>query len=68
MGRTLIGALAGLGAGFAVQQVPELASIARNWEGLLAGADGERLANVITGACGGGLLGVVTGLLIRPRR
>ncbi len=67
IGRTLIGALAGLGAGYGVDQAPQLASIAQNWSGLLEPPNGEHLSNLITGAAGGGIVGVVTGLLIRPR-
>jgi hypothetical protein len=67
IGRTLIGALAGLGAGYGVDQVPQLASIAQNWSGLMEPPNGVHIANLITGAAGGGIVGLVTGLLIRSR-
>jgi hypothetical protein len=66
VGRTLFGALGGLGSGYAVQEMPDLAAVAAHWSQLAPDPDGERLANMITGACGGGLVGLVTGLLIRP--
>jgi hypothetical protein len=37
------------------------------WSGLIEGENGVHLSNLITGAAGGGILGLVGGLLIRPR-
>jgi hypothetical protein len=67
VGRTLIGALAGLGAGYGVAEVPQLGAVAENWRGLIEPPNGEHLYNFITGAAGGGIVGLVTGLLIRQR-
>lgn len=65
LGRTLIGAIGGVGAGFGVQNVEMLSSVASSWSGLIDGENGVHLANLITGAGGGGILGLVSGLLIR---
>jgi hypothetical protein len=35
------------------------------WSGLIEGDNGVHLANAITGAAGGGILGLIGGLLIR---
>lgn len=66
-GRTIIGALGGVGLGYAAGAVPAIGNIAANWSGLIDGENGVHLANAITGAVGGGVLGLVGGLLIRPR-
>lgn len=67
IGRTIIGAIGGVAAGYATQNVGAVGDIAANWSGLLDGENGVHLANLITGAAGGGILGLVSGLLIRPR-
>ena len=67
MGRTIIGAVGGLAAGWAAANVPAVGNIAAMWGGLLGDGDANsgHLANLITGAGGGGVLGLVSGLLIR---
>ncbi|MGE0828104.1 MAG: hypothetical protein AB7O04_01985 [Hyphomonadaceae bacterium] len=67
IGRTILGALGGIGAGYAAGNVAQVSEIAANWSGLLSGEPGVHLSNLITGAAGGGALGLIGGLLIRPR-
>lgn len=70
-GRTIIGALGGVGLGY-VASMPSMEmvhGITANWANLMpndATMSGN-IANLITGAIGGGVLGLVGGLLIRPR-
>lgn len=67
MGRTIIGALGGIAAGYASGNVDAVSGITAMWGGLIEGANGVHLSNLITGAAGGGIIGLVSGLLIRPR-
>jgi hypothetical protein len=64
-GRTLIGALGGVGLGFAAGNVEAVGNITQMWSGLIEGDNGAHLANDITGAAGGGVLGLIGGLLVR---
>jgi len=68
-GRTIIGALGGVGLGYAATAVPAVAGIAANWANLMPAdpAMSVNIANAVTGAIGGGVLGLIGGLLIRPR-
>lgn len=68
-GRTIIGALGGVAAGYAAGNVEAVSGIAANWANLMpddATLSGH-ISNAITGAAGGGILGLVGGLLIRSR-
>lgn len=67
VGRSLTGAIGGLAAGFAGGNVEAVGNITSMWSGLIEGENGAHLANLITGAGGGGILGLVSGLLMRPR-
>lgn len=67
MGRTLIGAIGGLAAGYAGGNVEAVGNITSMWSGLIEGENGAHLSNLITGAAGGGILGLIGGLLIRSR-
>lgn len=67
VGRTIIGAVGGVAAGFAATAVPAVAGVTDMWSGLIDGENGVHLANLITGAAGGGIVGLVAGLLIRSR-
>ena len=67
LGRTLIGAIGGLAAGYAGGNVEAVGNLTSTWSNLIEGENGAHLANLITGAAGGGLLGLVGGLLIRQR-
>ena len=67
MGRTLIGAIGGLAAGYAGGNVEAVGNITSMWSGLVEGENGVHLSNLITGAAGGGILGLIGGLLIRSR-
>lgn len=66
-GRTIIGAIGGVAAGYASGNVAAVGEIAANWGSLIDGDNGVHLANLITGGAGGGILGLVGGLLIRNR-
>lgn len=66
-GRTIIGALGGVGLAYAATAVPAIGGVTANWSGLIDGENGAHLANLITGAAGGGVLGLIAGLLIRSR-
>ena len=67
VGRTIIGAIAGLGTAYAAQTFPALQGVTANWAELMPSdpAISAHLSNAITGAAGGGIVGLVTGLLIR---
>ena len=66
LGRTVIGAVGGLAAGYGAPMVlPE--NLMASLNGLIEGENGQRLGELIVGAAGGGVLGLVGGLLIRPR-
>jgi hypothetical protein len=67
VGRSLIGAIGGLAAGYASGNVEAVSGVTQIWSGLIEGENGVHLANLITGAAGGGILGLVGGLLVRPR-
>jgi len=66
VGRTIIGAIGGVAAGYGAEHVAAIGNITHIWSNL-AGDNSAKLADVITGAAGGGVLGLVGGLLIRPR-
>jgi hypothetical protein len=65
VGRTVIGAIGGVAAGFAGSNVEAVGNVTAIWSNLIDGENGQHLANLITGAAGGGILGLVGGLLIR---
>ena len=64
-GRTIIGAIGGVAAGYAAMSVPAVQGVAANWSTLIEGENAAHLANAISGAIGGAVLGLVGGLLIR---
>ncbi|HVY83952.1 MAG TPA: hypothetical protein VG943_02385 [Caulobacterales bacterium] len=69
VGRTIIGAIGGAGAGYASEAVAQIGSITAMWSNLLpdSASNSARLGELITGAAGGGVLGLIGGLLLRPR-
>lgn len=69
LGRTIIGAIGGVAAGYAAGNVEAVSGLTAMWSNLLPddAENSAHLANAITGAAGGGILGLVGGLLIRPR-
>jgi hypothetical protein len=67
VGRTVIGAIGGIAAGYAGGNVEAVSGVTEMWSGLIEGENGVHLSNLITGAAGGGILGLISGLLIRPR-
>lgn len=65
IGRTIIGAIGGVAAGYgAPMALPS--DLLNTLYSLIDGENGAHLGNLIVGASGGGILGLVTGLLIRP--
>jgi hypothetical protein len=67
LGRTVIGAIGGVAAGYAGGSIEAVGNVTSMWSGLIEGDNGVHLANLITGAAGGGILGLIGGLLIRQR-
>lgn len=67
VGRTVIGAIAGVATGFAGENVATVGNVTSMWRNLIDGENGVHLANAITGAAGGGIVGLISGLLIRSR-
>ncbi len=65
MGRTIIGAIGGVAAGYGLPMVS--ADLPHTLSTLIEGENGVHLGNFLTGAAGGGVFGLVSGLLIRPR-
>lgn len=65
IGRTILGAIGGVGAGYGAPLVVP-ADIMETLSTLIDGENGVHLGNLIVGAAGGGVVGLVTGLLIRP--
>jgi hypothetical protein len=66
VGRTILGAIGGVTAGYAAPLFLP-ADITSTLNTLIEGENGVHLGNLIVGAAGGGVLGLITGLLIRPR-
>ena len=64
-GRTLLGVLGGVAAGYAVHR--EAPEIFDQLASLLSGAAGTHLSNLIVGAVGGALLGAFGALVMRAR-
>jgi hypothetical protein len=67
VGRTVIGAIGGVAAGWAGGNVEAVSGVTSMWGALIDGENGVHLSNLITGAIGGGVLGLIGGLLIRGR-
>lgn len=72
-GRTIIGALGGVALGYIASpdgaNIAAVGNLTANWANLMpddAVVSGH-ISNAITGAAGGGVLGLIGGLLIRPR-
>ena len=66
IGRTIIGAIGGVAAGYgAPMALPS--DLLTTLYSLIDGENGTHLGNLIVGASGGGVLGLISGLLIRPR-
>lgn len=65
VGRSLIGAIGGVAAAYAAGAVPAVGNVTSMWSSLIEGENGAHLSNLITGAAGGGILGLVGGLLLR---
>lgn len=67
VGRTVIGAIGGVAAGWAGGNVEAVSGVTSMWGNLIDGENGVHLSNLITGAIGGGVLGLIGGLLIRGK-
>jgi hypothetical protein len=72
VGRSLIGAVGGVALAFAAVNVGAIGNVTAMWGeaklgNLGLGEYAKYLPQLITGAVGGGVLGLVGGLLIRPR-
>ena len=67
VGRTVIGAIGGVGGAYAAQNVAALQGVTAMWSNLIEGENAVHLANLITGALGGAVTGLVGGVLIRSR-
>lgn len=67
VGRTLIGAVAGVCAVYLEQSFPAVQSAAASWSNLAPGDTelSSLIAKGVSGVLGGGLVGLVAGLLIR---
>jgi hypothetical protein len=65
VGRTIIGAIGGVAAGYAAPMAAP-ADLLGTISTLIEGENGAHLGNLIVGAGGGGVLGLISGLLIRP--
>lgn len=70
VGRTIIGAVAGVGAAYLAQSFPAVQGLAANWSDLTPEdpALSAQIAHGVSGVIGGGLVGLVTGLLIRQSK
>lgn len=66
VGRTILGAIGGVGAAYAAPLAlpPDLLL---SLSTLIQGENGVHLGNLIIGGAGGGIVGLIAGLLIRPR-
>lgn len=67
VGRTVIGAIGGVAAGWAGANIDAVGGVTSAWSNLIDGDNGVHLAHLITGGAGGGVLGLISGLLIRSR-
>ena len=67
VGRTIIGAIGGVATAYAAGSVEAVGNVTSMWSNLIEGENAAHLSNLITGAAGGGILGLIAGLLIRPR-
>lgn len=67
LGRTLAGIVGGLAAGQGLANVEQAQPALDAVYALLQGPNGQHLGDLIVGASGGGILGLITGMLVRPR-
>lgn len=66
LGRSIVGAVGGLGAGYGAPMALS-SDMMNTLSSLIDGENGVHLGNLIVGSVGGGVLGLIGGLLIRPR-
>ena len=67
VGRSIAGIVGGLAAGQGLPHLDQAKPVLDMVYGLMQGDTGQRLGDLIVGAGGGGVLGLISGLLIRPR-
>jgi hypothetical protein len=67
VGRTILGAMGGVGAAFVAGEIESLGQVTALWSDLIEGEIGVHVAELITGAAGGGVMGLILGVLVRPR-
>jgi hypothetical protein len=72
VGRTIFGAIGGLALGWAAGpdgHVEMISNVAANWSNLMPAnpEPSKYLGYLITGGIGGAVLGLIAGLLVRPR-
>ena len=67
IGRTLLGALGGVAAGYGAPHLAQAQDFVTAARTLLEGRAGALLGDGIVGAVGGAAFGLIGGLLIRPR-
>lgn len=65
VGRSIAGVIGGLAAGQGLPHVEAAQPVVSSLYGLMQGDMGQHVGNLIVGAGGGGILGLVSGLLIR---
>lgn len=68
LGRSIAGIIGGLAAGQGIGQVAGAEGLLEAVYGFAQGDVGQHIGNLIVGAGGGGLLGLIAGLVLRPRR
>jgi len=68
LGRSIIGIIGGLAAGQGAPQIAQAEGLLEAVYSLAQGDVGQHIGNLIVGAGGGGLLGLIGGLVLRPRR
>lgn len=67
VGRSIAGVIGGLAAGQVLPSVAQAGEILAAVYGLMDGDHGRQLGDLIVGAGGGGALGLMGGLIVRPR-
>lgn len=67
LGRSLAGLVGGVAAGQGLPQIAQAQDALAMVYGLAGGDIGQHVGNLIVGGAGGGLLGLVGGLVLRPR-
>lgn len=67
LGRSIAGVIGGLAAGQGLPQVDQAQGVLDAVYGLVQGEGGRHLGDFIVGGAGGGVLGLIAGLILRPK-